>query len=72
MVMLQILLDGAEPRDAGTTQLSSPVSCTYKQTHIKLCESVELLGHIRSYEHTRDHVQYLAVLLLWSYSGMHA
>jgi len=52
MVMLQILLDGAEPRDAGTTQLSSPVSCTYKQTHIKLCESVELLGHIRT--HTRS------------------
>jgi len=25
MVMFQILLDGAEPRDAGTTQLSSPV-----------------------------------------------
>ena len=27
MVMLQILLNGAEPCDAGTTQLSSPV-CT--------------------------------------------
>ena len=25
MVMFQILLDGAEPCDAGTTQLSSPV-----------------------------------------------
>ena len=25
MVMFQILLNGAEPRDAGTTQLSSPV-----------------------------------------------
>ena len=25
MVMFQILMDGAEPRDAGTTQLSSPV-----------------------------------------------
>ena len=25
MVMFQILLDGAEPHDAGTTQLSSPV-----------------------------------------------
>jgi len=28
MVMFQILLDGAEPRDAGTTQLSSPVCRT--------------------------------------------
>jgi len=25
MVLFQILLDGAEPRDAGTTWLSSPV-----------------------------------------------
>ena len=27
VVLFQILLDGAEPRDAGTTWLSSPVHC---------------------------------------------